>query len=274
MLSSGRGSASQIISRCLSSSSVEAPVFIVFGASGGIGSELVAQLLSLPGSRVVAAGRNEEKVKGLVELLNVDGRLSHAVYDSSSSKSVQETVENAVKLHGRLDGAANCVGNVVLRPAHTTSEEDFMNCFSINTLSAFNVIKGTVRQMMKGGGGSIALCSSAVAFHGTPNHEAIAAAKGGVAALALSAASTYAPYNIRVNTVAPGLIRTPMTARITSNQNALKASESMHALGRIGAPSDIAAALSFFLNPSNAFITGAYLNVDGGLGTIKPLQRS
>lgn len=61
--------------------------------------------------------------------------------------------------------------------------------------------------MMKGGGGSIVLCSSAVAFHGTPNHEAIAAAKGGVAALALSAASTYAPYNIRVNTVAPGLVR-------------------------------------------------------------------
>lgn len=66
-----------------------------------------------------------------------------------------------------------------------------------------------VRQMMKAGGGSIALCSSAVAFHGTPNHEAIAAAKGGVAALGLSAAATYAPYNIRVNTVAPGLVRPP-----------------------------------------------------------------
>ncbi len=67
--------------------------------------------------------------------------------------------------------------------------------------------------------------------------------------------------------------RTPMTERITSNENALKASESMHALGRIGEASDVAAALAFLLNPSNAFITGAYLNVDGGLGTIKPAKK-
>lgn len=70
-----------------------------------------------------------------------------------------------------------------------------------------------VRQMMKGGGGSIALCASAVALHGTPNHEAIAAAKGGVVGLALSAASTYAPHNIRVNTVAPGLVGDPLCSQ-------------------------------------------------------------
>jgi 3-oxoacyl-[acyl-carrier protein] reductase len=67
--------------------------------------------------------------------------------------------------------------------------------------------------------------------------------------------------------------QTPMTSRITANPKALKASESMHALGRIGQPADIAAALAFFLNPANAFITGAYLNVDGGLGTVKPIQK-
>lgn len=68
-------------------------------------------------------------------------------------------------------------------------------------------------------------------------------------------------------------IQTPLTARITSNEKALAASQSMHALGRIGKPSDVAAALAFLLNPSNAFITGGYLNVDGGLGTVKPINR-
>ena len=88
----------------------------------------------------------------------------------------------------------------------------------VNLHSSFYVLKAAVKQMMRGGGGSIAFCSSAVARHGIANHEAIAAAKGGVAAMALSAAATYAPKGIRVNCVAPGLTRTPMTARITGSE--------------------------------------------------------
>ncbi len=67
--------------------------------------------------------------------------------------------------------------------------------------------------------------------------------------------------------------RTPMTARITGNEAALTASRKMHALGRIGEPADIAAALAFFLDPAHAFVTGAFLNVDGGLGTVKPINK-
>ncbi|MBN8558433.1 MAG: SDR family oxidoreductase, partial [Burkholderiales bacterium] len=117
--------------------------------------------------------------------------------------------------------------------------------------------------------GSIVLCATAAARTGLANHEAIAAAKGGVMGLALSAAATYAGRNIRVNCVAPGLIDTPLAARITSNEAALKASASLHALGRIGRPEDVASGITWLLDPENSWVTGQVIGIDGGLGTVR-----
>jgi NAD(P)-dependent dehydrogenase (short-subunit alcohol dehydrogenase family) len=122
---------------------------------------------------------------------------------------------------------------------------------------------------MQGTGGSIVLCSSAVADIGMPNHEAIAAAKGAINSLARSAAATYASKKIRVNVVAPGLTKTPLTSRITGSEAAVKASLAMHPLGRLGESDDIARAISFFLDPENDWITGQVLAVDGGLSSLK-----
>ena len=119
-------------------------------------------------------------------------------------------------------------------------------------------------------GGSVVLISSAAAMAGLANHEAIAAAKAGIIGLTVSAAATYAPQNLRVNAVAPGLTETPLTATITNNETSRKFSESMHALGRIGKPEDVARAIVFLLNPQNSWITGQVIAVDGGLSRVRP----
>jgi len=112
--------------------------------------------------------------------------------------------------------------------------------------------------------------ASAVAQRGMINHEAIAAAKAGVVGLALSAAATYARYNVRVNCVAPGLIRTPLTASLTTNESTLRASVALHPLGRIGEPEEAASAIAWFLAPENSWVTGQVLAVDGGLSRLQP----
>lgn len=262
---------SPIQSRNASNAASMPQVFLVFGATGGIGAELCSRLAALPDAHVIFAGRNEDKLRALQE--RIGSQSSFQTVDVYDAASVDALTREVVSGHGRLDGVANCVGSVLLKSAHTTSNAEFESVLKVNLHSSFNILKASVKAMMKNPqsrpGGSIAFCSSAVAKHGIPNHEAIAAAKGGLAALALSAAATYAPKNIRVNCVAPGLTRTPMTARITGNESALKASVAMHALGRVGEPSDIASALAFLLHPDNSFITGQVLGVDGGLGSLR-----
>ena len=235
---------------------------LVLGATGGIGAALVRRLRA-SGAEVVAVARSGER---LAALAAETGCSTVVVGDAASAEAVEAAVAGA----GRLDGLANCVGSLLLKPAHATSDADLRAVLDTNLVSAFNAVRSGAKAMQSQGGGSIVLVASAVARTGLMNHEAIAAAKGGVMGLTLSAAATYAPKQVRVNCVAPGLVRTPMTERIWSSDAALQASVAMHALGRIGEPDEVAAAIAFFLDPANAWITGQVLGVDGGLGSIRP----
>ena len=239
------------------------PVYIVFGATGGIG-EALSRRLAAGGCRLVLAARNGDKLKRLAD----DLQATSIPLDASSFDEVNSCVEKAMMLNGRLDGAANCVGSLLLKPAHLTTEAEWHQTVTTNLTTAFAVVRACSKAMATSGG-SIVLVSSAAARIGLANHEAIAAAKAGVIGLTLSAAASYASKGIRINCVAPGLVRTPMTERLTSNEATLKASTAMHALGRIGDPSDVAAAIEWFIRPEQNWVTGQVLGIDGGLGSLR-----
>jgi NAD(P)-dependent dehydrogenase (short-subunit alcohol dehydrogenase family) len=241
-------------------------VVVVLGGTGGIGSELTRRLTS-DGTRVLAVSRTESALAGLASETGAETLSA----DATSFEEVEKAAGRALSLWGRLDGIANCVGSVLLRPAHMTSEAAYRETISQNLDTAFAAVRAGGKALQEGG--SIVLVSTAVVRSGLPNHEAIAAAKGGVEGLVRSAAATYGPAGIRVNAVAPGLVRTPLTTRITSNERASEASRSLHALGRLGEPADVASAIVWLLAPEQSWITGQVLGVDGGLGSVRTMPR-
>ncbi|MCS7157261.1 MAG: SDR family oxidoreductase [Blastocatellia bacterium] len=237
--------------------------YAVLGATGGIGSELCRRLAA-KGARLTIGGRNETKLTRLAEELG-----AHAiVVDATRSDQVERFFAEAIRINGSLSGVAHCVGSLLLKPAHLTSDIEWATTLDVNLTSAFFVVRAAARAMMQTGG-SVVLVSSVVSRVGVAHHEAIAAAKAGLIGLTLSAAATYASRGIRFNCVAPGLVRTPLTDRLTSNESLLKASIAMHPLGRIGEPSDVAAAIEWLLDPAQSWITGMVIAVDGGLSAIR-----
>lgn len=236
---------------------------LVLGANGGLGSA-VCRLLRSKNYNLVLAGRN----KVALESLSKETDSPFIICDATDFASLASCFEEALMTAGHLNGVVNAVGSLHLKPAHTTTEEDWMSVVQTNLTSSFGCVKYGAKCMMSKGG-SIVLVASAVATTGMPNHEAIAAAKGGVAALARSAAATYARHNLRVNSVSPGMMATELTRSITANASQLEASTQMHPLGRIGVADDVAPAIEWLLSDSSSWVTGTDINVDGGLATLR-----
>jgi NAD(P)-dependent dehydrogenase (short-subunit alcohol dehydrogenase family) len=242
--------------------------YLLVGGYGGIGTAL-ARMLVDAGAMLTIAGRDARKARALAEELD-----AHALdgLDATDAHAVDQAVKDAAAHHGRLDGAVNLPGTILLKPAHLTTPAELRETIDANLVTAFNLVRSASQALRKNpgnAGGSIVLMSSAAATSGLPNHEAIAAAKAGVVGLARSAAATYASNRVRVNAVAPGMVRTPLSEPILGNDMAEKASTAMHPLGRLGEPADVAGAIAWLLGPGQTWVSGTVLEVDGGLANLR-----
>jgi NAD(P)-dependent dehydrogenase (short-subunit alcohol dehydrogenase family) len=233
---------------------------LITGGSGGIGRE-TARLLMGQGRSVALVARDAAR---LADAVSETGAAGYAcdVLDPAAFGAVVERVEAET---GEIDGLVHAVGSIRLHPMHALTVEDFRETFERNAVSAFIVMKAVLPKMMRRRRGSVVLFSTVAVQTGLANHEAIAAAKGAIDGMTRSAAMSYSRYGIRVNAIAPALTKTELSKTLWENEAALKVSEAMHPLGRIGEPRDVAAAAVFLLSDDASWVTGQILGVDGGL---------
>jgi NAD(P)-dependent dehydrogenase (short-subunit alcohol dehydrogenase family) len=236
---------------------------VVLGATGGIGRAVVDRLCAR-GALLMLGARDEDRLADLAA--GIDGAW-HRI-DAADPASIEGCITEARETFGRVNGIVNCLGTLLLKPAHLMTNEEWYETLQVNLTSCFTALRAGTKAMTPGGG-SIVFISSAAARIGLANHEAIAAAKAGVVGLALAAAASYGHRGIRVNVVAPGLTATPLTERITSNPKALEASTRMHVLRRAGEPTEVASAIAWLLDPEQGWVTGQVLGVDGGLASVR-----
>jgi 3-oxoacyl-[acyl-carrier protein] reductase len=219
------------------------PRIAILGATGTIGSCLARRLVA-SGRELVLLGRDPAKLGPLGRELQQPS----AVFNPASSASLEEALATAAA-GDSYAGLVNCIGSVLLKPVHGTSDDEFRQTVETNLFTAFATVRAAGR-LLRGAGGSVVLFASAAAEVGVQNHEAIAAAKAGV--------------------IGPGLVKTELTRRIWENPASAKASTDLHALGRLGEPEQIASLAQWLLDPVNDWITGQVIGVDGGLGHVLP----
>jgi NAD(P)-dependent dehydrogenase (short-subunit alcohol dehydrogenase family) len=241
--------------------------YLILGSTGGIG-RVLCERLAKRGASLLLGGRDPER------LMDLAARTGGEAFpgDVREASTVEQAVARAVERYGRLDGAVNLVGSMLLEPAHLTRPDEWDEVVATNLGTASHLVR-VVAKALREHGGSIVLVSSAVARAGMAGHGAIASAKAGVEVLARSAAASYAARNVRVNCVAPGLV-TPLTERLTAAPSPLAASEALHLLGRIVDPGDVASAIAWLFDPANAWVTGRVIGVDGGLAALRGPARA
>jgi len=245
---------------------LDQPVVLIAGVTGGIGSD-VARRLAHSDWQVAGYARGADKLAALQTELPA---LHTVVADATQPAEVEAAVKSTIERFGRLDAYIHAVGSILMKPAHLTSLADWHRVIDLNLNSAFYGLKSAVLPMQAQGGGSIVLISSVAAQAGLPNHEAIAAAKGGVNGLVLAAAASYANKNVRVNAVAPGLVDTPMAAALLGSEQARQFSEKMHPLGKVGRAANVGSLIAWLVSADADWVTGQIWSVDGGMAHLRP----
>jgi len=233
--------------------------YLVFGATGAIGSSLAAQLKE-SGHDVHLIARNEDEVKAISEELGCSYSVADVLEENFIDKVKADTSDFDVK------GIAYCVGSIDLKPLKRVSESDLHNCMKLNLYSAIESIKGFQEELKKNSG-SIVLFSSVAAQKGFTNHTIIATAKAAIEGLTVTLAAEFAP-NIRVNCIAPSLTSSKIAQSMLKNPIVAEALAKAHPLKRVGEGKDSAALAKFLLTEESSWVTGQVIGVDGGRSSL------
>ena len=214
--------------------------YLIFGATGSVGSSLAEQLKS-SGNDIHLVARNESEVKTIAEKL-------------SCSYTIADVLE--------IKGIAYCVGSIDLKPLRMVTEADMNKCMKLNLYSAIEAIKG-FQESLKKNKGSVVLFSTVAAQKGFTNHTIIASAKAAVEGLTVTLAAEFAP-NIRVNCVAPSLSKSKIAEPMLKNAAIAEGIAKAHPLKRLGEGKDSAALAKFLITEDSSWVTGQVIAVDGG----------
>lgn len=240
-------------------------VVIVTGAASGIGRS-VALLYASHGAKVVVSDVSDQGGQESVNLIEKAG--GEAIYqraDVSDPSDCEALVQKAVDVYGKLDIACNNAGiGGDASPVGDLSTSSWDRVIAINLSGVFYCMKYQIQAMVMNGSGAIVNMSSILGQVGFPNSAAYVAAKHGLEGLTKTAAVEYAARGIRINSVGPAFIRTPLIAALEDNPVARDSLISKHPIGRLGEPGEVAELVIWLSSEKASFVTGSYYAVDGG----------
>ena len=240
---------------------LEGKIVIVTGGTRGIGYEIV-KTFSEYKAKVILFGSKKESVDGAIQKLNEEGVKAEGYYPNLNDyEEIREVIAKIYNTYGRIDVLINNAGMSAKDKIEDTTSEDFAKIMDLNVNAMFNVTKAVVPYMKKQNSGVILNTSSMVSIYGQPSGVGYPASKFAVNGLTKSLARELAPFNIRVNAVAPGITKTDMVANLPKEM--IEPLIKTIPLGRIGEPRDIANAFVFLASDMASYITGVILQVDG-----------
>lgn len=247
---------------------VQDKVILVTGGAMGMG-RAHCETLAREGARVFVADMNREAGEAVAQgIRSQGGQAEFLALDVTDETQWTSVVDAIVAKAGRIDGLVNNAGILVLKPAHETPTEEWDRVLNVNLRGVFFGIRAVVPAMKKAGGGSIVNISSIYGLIGAPSAGAYQASKGAVRLLSKSCAVDLAPFNIRVNSVHPGVIDTPMTKDLLSDADFRGSVETMTLLKRPARPEEVSQAVLFLSSDDSSYVVGAELVVDGGYTTL------
>ncbi|MAT49427.1 MAG: 2-deoxy-D-gluconate 3-dehydrogenase [Euryarchaeota archaeon] len=237
--------------------------YLIVGGSSDIGI-ITANMLLNEGKDVTLLVRNDIRVEEL-KLKGASVIIGDALDEESLNKAIKHTLE---KGNGKIAGIAHLVGSIKIKPPHVMTIDTFNEVISTNLTTAFLTLSLGGKIMLRNGGGRMVFISSVAGSLGLVNHEAIAAAKGGIESMVRSAAATYAKRGIRINAIAPGLTETRLSESLIKSDLIRDASEKMIPIKRINKPEEISKSINWLLTNAPDNITGQVLHLDGGMSKI------